>query len=149
GFADSYVKGYVAIGGTEGLSGVEVVDVGRRWIGNSRYIFGGGRNQSDIARGRFDCSSFVHWAFAQVGVDLGPLTSTSTETLKYLGKPISPDDMKPGDLVFFDTYKVDGHVGIYMGNGKFIGAQSNTGVGIVDMTEGYWKEKFNGRVKRL
>ena len=149
GFADSYVKGYVAIEGTEGLSGIEVVDVGRRWIGNSRYVFGGGRNQSDIARGRFDCSSFVHWAFAQVGVDLGPLTATSTETLKHLGKPVSPDDMKPGDLVFFDTYKTDGHVGIYMGDGKFIGAQSNTGVGIVDMTEGYWKEKFNGRVKRL
>lgn len=149
GFADSYVKGYVAIGGTEGLSGVEVVDVGRRWIGNSRYVFGGGRNQSDIARGRFDCSSFVHWAFAQVGVDLGPLTSTSTETLKHLGKPVSPDEMQPGDLVFFDTYKTDGHVGIYMGDGKFIGAQTRTGVSIVDMTHGYWKEKFNGRVKRL
>ena len=149
GFADSYVKGYVAIGGTEGLSGVEVVDVGRKWIGNSEYVFGGGRNQSDIARGRFDCSSFVHWAFAQVGVDLGPLTSTSTETLKHLGKPVSPSEIKPGDLVFFDTYKIDGHVGIYIGEGKFIGAQSETGVAIADMTQGYWEEKFNGRVKRL
>ncbi|WP_084029054.1 C40 family peptidase [Bacillus sp. J33] len=150
GFADSYVKGYVAIGGgSEGLSGVEVVDVGRKWIGNSEYIFGGGRNQSDIAEGRFDCSSFVHWAFAQIGIDLGPLTSTSTETLKHLGKPVSPSDMKPGDLVFFDTYKVDGHVGIYVGNGKFIGAQTNTGVAIADMTKGYWKDTFNGRVKRL
>lgn len=36
-----------------------------------------------------------------------------------------------------------------MGDGKFIGAQSSTGVGIVDMIEGYWKEKFNGRVKGL
>ena len=149
GFADSYVKGYVAIGGTEGLSGIDVVDVGRKWIGNSEYVFGGGRNQSDIARGRFDCSSFVHWAFAQVGVDLGPLTSTSTETLKHLGKPVSPSEMKPGDLVFFDTYKIDGHVGIYIGEGKFIGAQSETGVAIADMTKGYWEEKFNGRVKRL
>lgn len=105
--------------------------------------------ESDIARGRFDCSSFVHWAFAQVGVDLGPLTSTSTETLKHLGKPVSPDEMQPGDLVFFDTYKTDGHVGIYMGYGKFIGAQTRTGGSIVDMTHGYWKEKFNGRVKRL
>lgn len=149
GFADSYVNGYVAIGGTEGLSGVEVIDVGRKWIGNSVYIFGGGRNQSDIERGRFDCSSFVHWAFAQVGVDLGPLTSTSTETLKHLGKNVSPKEMKPGDLVFFDTYKIDGHVGIYVGDGKFIGAQTNTGVAIADMSKGYWKEKFNGRVKRI
>lgn len=149
GFADSYVKGYVAIGGSEGLSGVEVIDVGRKWIGNSLYVFGGGRNQGDIVRGRFDCSSFVHWAFAQIGVDLGPLTSTSTETLKYLGKPVSPSEMKPGDLVFFDTYKLDGHVGIYMGDGKFIGAQSRTGVAIADMSKGYWEKKFNGRVKRI
>lgn len=149
GFADSYVKGYIAIGGTEGLSGVEVVDVGRKWIGNSVYVFGGGRNQSDISRGRFDCSSFVHWAFAQVGVNLGPLSSTSTETLKHLGKPVSPNEMKPGDLVFFDTYKKDGHVGIYVGDGKFIGAQDSTGVAIADMTNDYWKNNFNGRVRRI
>ncbi|OXT15243.1 hypothetical protein B9K06_22145 [Bacillus sp. OG2] len=149
GFADSYVKGYIAIGGTEGLSGVEVVDVGRKWIGNSVYVFGGGRNQSDISRGRFDCSSFVHWAFAQVGVNLGPLSSTSTETLKHLGKPVSPNEMKPGDLVFFDTYKTDGHVGIYVGDGKFIGAQDSTGVAIADMTNDYWKNTFNGRVRRI
>jgi hypothetical protein len=148
-YADSYVKGYVPVRGTDGLSGVEVVDVGKKWIGKSVYVFGGGRNQSDISRGRFDCSSFVHWAFAQVGVDLGPLSSTSTDTLKYLGKPISPNEMKPGDLVFFDTYKRDGHVGIYAGDGKFIGAQTNSGVAIADMTKGYWKEKFNGHVIRI
>ena len=79
------------------------------------YVFGGGRNQSGIARGRFDCSSFVHWAFKQAGVDLGPVTSTSTDTLKYLGKPVTPDEVMPGDLVFFNTYKRDGHVGIYIG----------------------------------
>jgi len=116
---------------------------------HSVYIFGGGRNQSDIARGRFDCSSFVHWAFKEVGVDLGPLNSTSTETLKHLGETVSPSDLKPGDLVFFDTYKTDGHVGIYIGNGKFIGAQTSTGVAIADMTQGYWEESFNGRVKRI
>lgn len=150
GFADSYVDGYVAFDtGSQGESGVEVVDVGREWIGNSQYVFGGGRNQSDISRGRFDCSSFVHWAFDQAGINVGPLGSTSTDTLKHLGKPISKRDMKPGDLVFFDTYKRDGHVGIYIGDGEFIGAQTNKGVSIEDMTQGYWEEKFNGRVKRL
>jgi peptidoglycan DL-endopeptidase CwlO len=69
----------------------------------------------------------------------------STETLKHLGKQVSPNEMKPVDLVFFDTYKLDGHVGIYIGNGKFIGSQSSTGVSIEDMTKGYWKERFNGR----
>ncbi|MDQ0201046.1 lytic transglycosylase domain-containing protein [Neobacillus ginsengisoli] len=95
GFADRYVKGYVEVktGSGEGNTGVKVIDVGYKWIGNSVYVFGGGREQSDITRGRFDCSSFVHWAFAQVGVDLGPLNSTRTDTLKYLGKPVSPSDM--------------------------------------------------------
>lgn len=57
--------------------------------------------------------------------------------------------MQVGDMVFFDTYKKDGHVGIYIGNGKFIGAQSSTGVAEVDMTKGYWKDKFSGHVRRV
>ena len=57
--------------------------------------------------------------------------------------------MKPGDLVFFDTYKIDGHVGIYIGNGQFIGSQTSTGVAIVRMTSGYWADVFNGRVRRI
>lgn len=130
-------------------SSAEVVKVGEKWIGNSKYVFGGGRNQNDILKGRFDCSSFVHWAFNQVGINLGTLTATSTETLKNKGVAVPASDMQPGDLVFFDTYKIDGHVGIYAGNGQFIGAQSSTGVAYADMSKGYWKTKFNGRVKRI
>ena len=78
------------------------------------------------------------------------MNSTSTETLKHLGETVFPSEMQPGDLVFFDTYKTDGHVGIYIGNGKFIGAQTSTRVAIADMTPGsYWAEVFNGRVKRI
>lgn len=127
----------------------DVTTIGNRWINNSVYVFGGGRNQNDITMGRFDCSSFVHWAFSQVGVKLGELTSVSTETLKHLGTAIKVEDMQPGDLVFFDTYKKDGYVGIYLGDGNFIGAQSFTGVAIANMNDGYWKEKFNHRVKRI
>ncbi|MBM7543265.1 C40 family peptidase [Amphibacillus cookii] len=126
-----------------------VVSVGEKWIDNSTYAFGGGRNEMEISEGLFDCSSFVHWAFDQVGISLGDRTSVTTDTLKTLGDSISPDDVQPGDLVFFDTYKIDGHVGIYAGDGKFIGSQSSTGVAYEDMTTGYWKEKFNGRVRRI
>lgn len=126
-----------------------VVTVGNKLIGNSVYVFGGGRNEKDINNGRFDCSSFVHWAFSQVGIFLGPLTSTTTDTLKNQGVRITFNEIQSGDLVFFDTYKKDGHVGIYVGDGKFIGAQSTTGIAIVSMETGYWKEKFNGRVIRI
>lgn len=53
-----------------------------------------------------------------------------------------------GDLVYFDTYKGDGHIGIYSGNGKFIGSQSKSGIKEESMTSGYWWQKFNGRVLR-
>jgi peptidoglycan DL-endopeptidase CwlO len=122
-----------------------LISNGLKYVGNSVYVFGGGRNEYDIAAGRFDCSAFVSWAFSQVEIKIG----ASTEVLKNTGTPIDVEEMQPGDLVFFDTYKKDGHVGIYLGAGKFLGSQSSTGVAIADMTNGYWLEKFNGRVNRI
>ncbi|CAH0345757.1 C40 family peptidase [Bacillus sp. CECT 9360] len=122
-----------------------VVRAGNKYIGNSVYVFGGGRTASDIANGRFDCSGFVAWAYSQAGIKL----PAHTDALKNSGSQISYSQIQPGDLVFFDTYKQDGHVGIYVGGGKFIGSQSSTGVAIVNMTSGYWAGKFNGRVVRI
>ncbi|WP_307290837.1 NlpC/P60 family protein [Bacillus sp. SORGH_AS_0510] len=122
-----------------------VINAGKKYIGNSVYVFGGGRSTNDVARGRFDCSGFVHWAFAQAGVTIG----TTTSAIKNDGRQVAAKDMQPGDLVFFDTYKKDGHVGIYIGDGKFIGSQSSTGVAIADMSQGYWKNAFKGRVVRI
>lgn len=122
-----------------------VIKAGYKYFGNSVYVFGGGRTSSDIANGRFDCSGFVSWAYSQAGVKL----PAYTESLKGVGRQVSSSDMRPGDLVFFDTYKRDGHVGIYIGGGKFIGSQSSTGVAIANMSSGYWKNNFNGRVIRV
>ncbi|WP_255286516.1 MULTISPECIES: NlpC/P60 family protein [unclassified Bacillus (in: firmicutes)] len=122
-----------------------VINAGRKYIGDSVYVFGGGRTASDIAQGRFDCSGFVHWAFSQAGIEIG----RDTSSIKNDGRQVSAANMQPGDLVFFDTYKKDGHVGIYIGDGKFIGSQSSTGVAIADMTKGYWKSVFNGQVIRI
>lgn len=122
-----------------------VIEAGYKYIGNSVYVFGGGRTASDIANGRFDCSGFVSWAFSQAGIRVG----ASTDSLKHEGTPVSVSQMQPGDMVFFNTYKTDGHVGIYVGGGKFIGSQSNTGVAIADMSSGYWEKRFNGRVNRI
>jgi peptidoglycan DL-endopeptidase CwlO len=126
-------------------SASDVIRAGYKYIGNSVYVFGGGRSASDIANGRFDCSGFVHYAFAQAGVNVG----ASTDSLKYAGKQVSTSDMRPGDLVFFNTYKTDGHVGIYIGGGQFIGSQTSTGVAVANMSSGYWSQHFNGRVVRV
>ncbi|MEH7385017.1 NlpC/P60 family protein [Bacillus sp. JJ1521] len=122
-----------------------VINAGYKYIGNSVYVFGAGRSASDIANGRFDCSGFIHWAFAQAGVSVG----SSTSALRTQGTAVSVSDMKPGDLVFFNTYKTDGHVGIYIGGGKFIGSQSSTGVAIADMNSKYWSDAFTGHVRRI
>ncbi|MFJ5622368.1 NlpC/P60 family protein [Peribacillus loiseleuriae] len=120
---------------------------GNKYIGNSVYVFGGGRSQSDINNGRFDCSAFVYWAYAEAGINLGSVGNT--DTLLNYGTRVSSSDMQPGDMVFFDTYKKNGHVGIYVGGGKFIGSQSSTGVAIANMSSGYWAQHFNGRVHRF
>lgn len=139
-----------ASGGSSGKSGVKVIDAGKTLIGKTRYVFGGGRSQSDINAGRFDCSSFVRWAFEQVGMNVGPMSGVTTDTLKVKGTAVNPKDMKPGDVVFFDTYKKDGHVGIYVGDNKFLGCQGKTGVAIASMAKGtYFGDRFNGRVKRF
>ncbi|WP_251032852.1 C40 family peptidase [Bacillus sp. ISL-7] len=122
-----------------------VIHAGDKYIGNSVYVFGGGRNSYDVANGRFDCSGFVAWAFRQAGIKVG----AHTDILKNTGTRVSMSEARPGDLVFFDTYKIDGHVGIYLGGGKFIGSQSSTGIAIADLTGGYYKKKFNGRVMRI
>ncbi|ADH98377.1 C40 family peptidase [Salisediminibacterium selenitireducens] len=122
-----------------------IVDASQQYIGNSTYVFGGGRSQSDIANGRFDCSGFTAWAFGQIGIDLPANTQAQVQS----GQRVSADEMQRGDLVFFDTYTSNGHVGIYLGNGQFLGSQSSTGVAVADMSSGYWAERFRGVVVRV
>lgn len=119
-----------------GSKAVQIVtSVGYPFIGNSVYVFGA----ADPINGRFDCSGFVQWAFAQAGIAV----SRSTSGLASTGTKISKSDLRPGDLVFFNTYKRNGHVGIYIGGGKFIGSQSSTGVAIANMNDSYWGPRFS------
>lgn len=122
-----------------------IINAGNKYIGNSVYVFGGGRSAYDIANGRFDCSGFVSWAFKQGGISL----PASTASMQSVGVKVSTSEMQPGDLVFFNTYKTNGHVGIYLGNNKFIGSQNSTGVAIADMNSTYWSKTFAGHVRRV
>ncbi|ASK62792.1 peptidase [Virgibacillus phasianinus] len=93
----------------------------------------------------FDCSGFIAWAFRQGGISL----PSSTSALQSVGSKVSYSNAQPGDLVFFNTYKTNGHVGIYLGGGKFIGAQNSTGLAVANMTSGYWADHFAGHVRRV
>lgn len=121
--------------------------VGEKWVGNTKYVWGGGRTESSIARGDFDCSSFVYWAYNTAGINIG--SPGNTDTLKNIGRRIDVSEIKVGDMIFWDTYKKDGHVGIYVGNGEWIGSQSSTGVATVKMDNPYWTKTFKGHVRRV
>lgn len=103
-----------------------------------RYRFGG----RSPATG-FDCSGFVRYVFARVtGRQLPP---TSLEQAA-AGAVIGKSELQPGDLVFYNTRgRPFSHVGIYIGEGRFIHSPSRGGsVHIVNMAERYWLVRFNG-----
>ncbi|MFI8658018.1 C40 family peptidase [Priestia megaterium] len=125
----------------------KAIAAGMPLVGKSPYNFGGGRTQYDINRKSFDCSSFMRWIFEQGGVNLGPVSATTTDTLVKLGKPVKPSEMKRGDLVFFDTYKINGHVGVYLGNNQVLHDGSTYGVYVNDMN--HFRKVFNGVVRRV
>lgn len=124
---------------TGGISGI--LNYGNQFIGRSSYVWGA----SDPATGQFDCSGFVRAAFAANGISL----QGNTDRLVNTGTPVSYSQAKPGDLIFFDTYQTNGHVGIYLGGGRFIGSQDSTGVAVVSMSNPYWSSHFSGVVRRI
>lgn len=103
-----------------------------------RYQRGG----TEAATG-FDCSGFVRAVYEKT---LGlALPHRAAEQANVTAK-ISSDELRPGDLVFFNTMRrAFSHVGIYVGEGKFIHSPRAGGrVRVEDMREAYWSKRFNG-----
>ena len=90
----------------------------------------------------FDCSGFVQWVFAQQGMAL----PREVRQQYQVGDDIDDDDVRPGDLVFFETVsKGASHVGIALGGGEFVHAPSSNGVVRVERyTSGYWADRRVG-----
>lgn len=137
--AMEFRKGGISIN-VDGVVG-RAIQVGKEMIGKTTYVYGGGRNQYDIDRGIFDCSSSVHYMYKQAGLELGPLESATTYTLINMGKRVFFEEMIPGDLVFFNTEGINSHVGMYIGNNQFLHCGISTGVTIAEFNS-YWKPIF-------
>lgn len=90
----------------------------------------------------FDCSGLVHYVFAQHGL---PLPRQVAE-LYGKGHAVDPNDLQPGDLLFFTTTdKGASHVGILIGGEEFVHAPSAGGNVRVDrLSSGYWGPRFQG-----
>jgi len=91
----------------------------------------------------FDCSGFVRSMFEKsVGLILPRRASEQAAVTETIEK----QDLKPGDLVFFNTMRQTfSHVGIYLGDNKFIHApRPGQQVRVDDMREAYWQRRFTG-----
>jgi len=91
----------------------------------------------------FDCSGFVNHVFKE---GLGLYLPHNAKQISKEGEAVSKNELQPGDLVFFNTMRrAFSHVGIYLGDNKFVHAPRSGGaVRVEDMNESYWKKRFNG-----
>ena len=107
-----------------------VVGIAMRYLGTP-YVWGGSSPAG------FDCSGFVAYVYAQVGVSLPHYTGAQWN----MGVPVSRSDLQPGDLVFFDGL---GHVGIYIGGNQFIHAPHTGDVVRISSMSGWYADTYVG-----
>ena len=119
----SNVDGYALVGTALALRGTP-------------YRDGGGDPQG------FDCSGFTQYVFAQHGV---ALPRAVREQFR-VGKSVQPQDLAPGDIVFFATTGAEpSHVAIAIGGDEFVHAPSSTGVVRVEhLSSSYWSPRYLG-----
>ncbi|MEY2678245.1 MAG: hypothetical protein RLZ00_937 [Pseudomonadota bacterium] len=91
----------------------------------------------------FDCSGFVRSMFEQT---VGKVLPRRASEQAAVTEKIDKQDLKPGDLVFFNTMRQTfSHVGIYVGDNKFIHSpRSGKNVRVEDMRDAYWERRFTG-----
>lgn len=121
---------------TAQASSNNVVQVAESYAG-SRYVSGGSSPSG------FDCSGFTQYVYGKCGVTL----SRTSYTQATQGTAVNKSELQPGDLLLFHYYGNSsiGHVGIYVGNGKFIhAANSNRGVVYDSIESGYYADNYAG-----
>lgn len=114
--------------------GQQVVDYAKQFLGKP-YVYGASGPNS------FDCSGFTTYVYKHFGYTLN---RTATGQLSN-GTAVSKSELRPGDLVFFKSggSKPVSHVGIYVGNGQFIHASTNTySIRYDSLTSGYFSNTY-------
>ncbi len=114
----------------------DIISTAEQFLGKT-YIWGG-----TTPRG-FDCSGLTYFVYKLNGIELPRVSWLQYRTK--LGKKVRKNRLIQGDLVFFETYKPGpSHVGIYIGNNKFIHASPRHGVSISSLDEPYFKSRYLG-----
>jgi len=133
---NNYSTGEYSLVNKENTLSERLVKYAKLFVGTP-YQWGGTNLSTGV-----DCSGFVQDIFAKFHIEL---PRTSSEQFN-VGKPVPLADIKPGDLLFFQTYAgtYPSHVGIYIGDNKFISAlNQNTGV-VISPLDGYFLNRFVG-----
>lgn len=118
----------------ENLSNVKLYNTIDEWMG-TRYCYGGN------SKSCIDCSAFTGTIFRNVfKIDL---PRTAREQYSICTK-VKKNELKEGDLVFFNTRGGISHVGVYLHNNKFVHASTSSGVMISDLDDNYWGGKYAG-----
>ncbi|MEN7529430.1 C40 family peptidase [Cupriavidus sp. 2SB] len=103
-----------------------------------RYRFGGNSPESGL-----DCSGFVRYVFNDT---FGFMLPRRSVEMSQVGTTVVANELRPGDLVFFNTMRhTFSHVGIYIGDNKFVHAPSTgSKIRVDDMRASYWVTRYNG-----
>ena len=116
----------------------KMIEYAKNFLGKP-YVYGASGPNS------FDCSGFTSYVLKHMGVKA---PRSSIDQSRYSAwEAVSLDNLRAGDLVFFKTTSAAvGHVGIYLGGGKFIHASSGKSMKVIisSLSEGYYSERFRG-----
>lgn len=117
------------------MRAISLVGTPYRWGGNT-------------PEGGFDCSGLVNYVFRDM-LDVR-LPRTSRELFGLQGPRIAPGQLAGGDLVFFGSGGAVSHVGIYVGEGRFVHAPNSGGTVRLDRLDGsWWREHYTGARRLL
>lgn len=106
------------------------------------------RHGGNTPEGGFDCSGLVTYVYRDM-LDLR-LPRTSRDLAKVQGPRIAPEKLAAADLVFFGSGGNVTHVGIYIGEGRFVHAPSTGGTVRLDRLDGhYWRQNYSGSKRVL
>jgi cell wall-associated NlpC family hydrolase len=113
-------------------------------INNAMKLIGVRYRWGDQVQTGFDASAFVKYVLKDNLGFLFPVKTT--DDMSKVGLQVSRESLRPGDLVFFNTLKREySHVGIYVGENKFIHSPARgSGVRVDDMSSVYWDMRFDG-----
>ncbi|MDW9228256.1 hypothetical protein C7S15_2842 [Burkholderia cepacia] len=130
GGAKSFLAGMAGKAGDVVVGALNMIGVRYRWGGNS-------------PDSGLDCSGFVRYVFQDT---LGMSLPRRAEEMSRVGEKVSMSNLKPGDLVFFNTMRrTFSHVGIYIGDNKFVHSPSTgSTIRVDDLDSGYWEKRFTG-----